>query len=169
MSIGTVATIAQILGPTVVAIGVVIGLVQLREFQRQRREVAAVQLVSSFQNPDFNRAVRIVWSLPDGVTAEDLRARGSTCEDAAVLISTTFESVGVLVFRRVVPMEVFDELMGDATIKFWVKLQPWVFLLREEQARQSVYEWFQWLVERLLERERRTTTAAHVKFRQWRA
>jgi hypothetical protein len=69
----------------------------------------------------------------------------------------------------VVPMEVFDELMGDATIKFWVKLQPWVFLLREEQARQSVYEWFQWLVERLLERERRTTTAAHVKFRQWRA
>jgi hypothetical protein len=90
-------------------------------------------------------------------------------EDAAVLIGTTVESVGVLVYRRVVPIAVLDDLMGDAIVRFWVKLSPWVVHLRREQGRESVYEWFQWLVERLQERERRSTVGVHVKYRSWRA
>jgi hypothetical protein len=58
---------------------------------------------------------------------------------------------------------------GDATVEFWKRLAPWVIQLRREQSRQSVYEWFQWLVERLGERERRTTVGAYVRFRDWRA
>ena len=104
MSLGTIVQIAQIVAPTVVAAGVLIGVVQLREFQRQRREVAAVELVNSFRNAEFNHALRLVWALPETLSAADLRRAGPEVEDAAVLIGTTCESVGVLVFRRVVPL-----------------------------------------------------------------
>ena len=155
------------MAPTVVAAGVLIGVVQLREFQRQRREVAAVELVNSFRNAEFNHALRLVWALPETLSAADLRRAGPEVEDAAVLIGTTCESVGVLVFRRVVPLQLLDELMGDAIVRFWAKLEPWVTQLRREQGRDSVFEWFQWLAERLAERERRTTGGAYVKHRHW--
>jgi hypothetical protein len=169
VSITTVVQIAQIFGPSAIGLGVLIGVVQLREFQRQRREAAAVELVTSFRNAEFNRALRLIWSLPDAVEPELLRGGDAELEDAAVLIGTTIETVGVLVYRRIVPIAVLDDLLGDAIVRFWVKLAPWVTHLRREQGRESVYEWFQWLVERLQERERRTTVGAHVKYRSWRA
>ena len=163
-----IVQIAQIIAPAAVAAGVALGIAQLRVFQRQRREVAAVELVHSFRNPEFNRALRLVWSIPEGCTADDLRAHGEDYENAAVLVGTTLEAVGVLVFRRVVPLEIVDDLMGDATIGFWARLGDWVLRLRKEQGRESVYEWFQWIVDRLGERERRRVEGAHVRFRDWR-
>lgn len=168
MNLSSVALIAQIVAPTVVASSVVIGIIQLREFQRQRRETAAVELVHSFRTAEFNRALRLMWSLPDDLPPEALRQRGPEVEDAAVLVGTTIESVGVLVYRRIVPIEILDELMGDAIVAFWGKLSPWVLEMRREQRRESVYEWFQWLVDQLKARERRTTEGAHVKHRAWR-
>jgi hypothetical protein len=147
--------------PTVVACGVVIGLFQLSALQRTQRAVAAVEVVQSFRNAEFNRALRIVWSLPEGITAQELRARGVEVEDAAILIGTTLESVAVLVYRKVVPLGIVDELMGDAIVEFWPKLSHWILELRRERGRESVYEWFQWLVERLQERQRRTTEGAY--------
>ena len=167
LNLAPAVQLAQIVGPTAVALGVILGLVQLREFQRQRRETAAVELVNSFRNAEFNLALRLIWALPEPISAEELRAQGRELEDAAVLIGTTMESVGVLVYRRVVPFPILDELMGDATVRFWTKLGPWVQQLRREQGRESVFEWFQWLAERLSEHERRTTEGAHVRFRKW--
>jgi hypothetical protein len=169
MDLSTFVQIAQIVAPTVVGCGVILGVLQLREFQRNRRVLAAVEVVHSFRTAEFNRALRMVWALPDGLSAEQLRARGQDLEDAAILLGTTVESVGVLVYRRVVPIDIVDELMGDAIVAFWPKLSPWIFELRQEQGRESVYEWFQWLVERLRERQRRNAEGAHVRYRKWRS
>jgi len=169
MDLSTFVQIAQIVAPTVVGCGVLLGVFQLREFQRNRRVLAAVEVVHSFRNAEFNRALRLVWALPDGLTAEQLRARGPELEDAAILLGTTIESVGVLVYRRVVPIDIVDELMGDAIVAFWPKLSLWIAEMRKVQGRESVYEWFQWLVERLKERQRRTADGAHVRYREWRA
>jgi hypothetical protein len=133
----------------------------------QRREVAAVELVQSFRNPDFNRALRLVWSLPEGGSARSVIDRGTEVVDAAILVGSTIEVVGVLVFRRVVPLEIVDDLMGDAIVGFWPRLGDWVLHLRREQKRESVFEWFQWLVDRLDQRERRRTSGAHERFRDW--
>ncbi|MFN0149528.1 MAG: hypothetical protein ACKVU1_02320 [bacterium] len=162
-----VVQVAQIAAPFVVGGGIVLGIVQLREFQRQRRAAAAVELVHSFRNVEFNKALRIIWAIPDSETATALRARGTECEEAAILVGTTVEVVGVLVYRRVVPIEIVDDLMGDAIVGFWPKLRDWVEAMRREQDRESVYEWFQWLVDRLETRERRRTRGAHSLFSEW--
>jgi hypothetical protein len=167
VDISTFVHIAQIVAPTVVACGVIIGIFQLRALQRTQRAIAAVEVVHSFRNAEFNRALRILWGTPTGLSAAEFRARGPELEDAAILVGTTLEAVGVLVYRRVVPIEIVDQLMGDAIVAFWPKLSPWILELRRDQQRESVYEWFQWLVERLQERQRRTAEGAHVRYRSW--
>jgi len=168
MDMNRVVQVAQIVAPVIVSGGIVLGIVQLREFQRQRRAAAAVELVHSFRNAEFNKALRLLWAIPDGETAAAIRGRGHELEEAAILIGTTLEVVGVLVYRRVVPIEIVDDLMGDAIVGFWPKLRDWVEVMRREQERESVYEWFQWLVERLESRERRRSLGAHARFSEWR-
>jgi hypothetical protein len=167
MDLITIVQIARIVGSVVVISGVVFGVVQIRQYQQQRRDVAAVQLVNSFQSPDFNKALRKVWSLPDATSITELRKLGDDWEEAAFQVGMTLETMGLLVYRRIVPLLILDELMGDAILVLWRKLRPWVEHLRVEQERDSAYEWFQWLADRLAETDRRTERGAHRIYRKW--
>jgi hypothetical protein len=167
MDLITIVHIARIVGSVVVISGVIFGIIQIRQYQQQRQDVAAVQLVNSFQSPDFNNSLRKVWSLPDAADWQELQARGEEWEAAAFQVGMTLETMGVLVYRRIVPLSILDELMGDAILVLWRKLQPWVAHLRTEQKRDSAYEWFQWLAERLAEKERRIEIGAYRKYRNW--
>ena len=169
MTMESIVQIAQILGPIAVAVGVIFAVIQIRMIERQRSEQAAVVIVHSFQSAEFNKAVRLVWSVPPGTTAQELRSAPKEVEEAAVYIGTTLETIGVLVHRRVVPINLVDDLMGDAIVNFWPRLSDWVETLRREQSRVSVYEWFQWLVDRLAERERRKTVGAHARYATWKS
>jgi hypothetical protein len=167
MDLVTIVNIAKIVGSVVVISGVVFGVIQVRHYQQQRHDVAAVQLVNSFQSPEFNKSLRNVWSLPDATTWQELQACGNGWQEAAFQVGMTMETMGVLVYRRIVPLAILDELMGDAIVVLWRKLQPWVKHLRTDQKRDSAYEWFQWLAERLAEQERRTEIGAYRTYSNW--
>jgi hypothetical protein len=167
--LNTLANLARIIGTIAVITGIIFGLIQIRYYQQQRRTVAAVQLVNSFQNPDFTRALRKIWLLPDDTSISEIRELGDDWEDAAFQIGMTLETLGVLVYRRIVPLQILDELMGDAILILWAKLRPWVEHLRTEQDRDSAYEWFQWLADRLAEKDRRTGAGAYKIYRNWRS
>jgi hypothetical protein len=167
MDLITIVHIARIVGSVIVISGVIFGIIQIRQYQQQRQDVAAVQLVNSFQSPDFNKSLRQVWSLPDAAEWQEFQERGDQWEAAAFQVGMTLETMGVLVYRRIVPLSILDELMGDAILVLWRKLQPWVAHLRTEQKRDSAYEWFQWLAERLAEKDRRTEIGAYRKYRNW--
>ena len=167
MDLITIVNIARIVSSVVVISGIIFGIIQIRQYRQQRQDVAAVQLVNSFQNSDFIHSLRAVWSLPDTASWQELQACGKDWPEAAFQVAMTMETMGVLVYRRIVPLAILDELMGDAILVLWHKLQPWVDHLRTEQKRDSAYEWFQWLAERLAERERRTDMGAYRKYRNW--
>jgi hypothetical protein len=54
--------------------------------------------------------------------------------------------------------------MGDAILVEWRKLRPWVEHMREALKRDSTYEWFQWLADRLADSERRTSDQRQLLF-----
>ena len=166
--LGTLANLAEVLGALVVIGGVVFAVVQIRQFQRQRLEVAALDLMRAWQSPEFTRAFSIIQSLPDKLSAEDLRTHSGDAEAMAMVIGNTFESIGVMVHRRILPLSIVDELMGGAVVYLWEKLERWTRELREEQSRESVYEWFQWLAEHLRDQpDFQSGDPAHIAFRDW--
>lgn len=167
MELSVLSQIAQILGGITVVVAVVFGIAQLRQFQQQRRDAAAVELMRSLQDREFTRAFRLIYALPDGLGAEGLRARGSEYEDAAYALSARFETMGLLVFRGNIPFVLVEELVGGAVVSLWHRLRPWVEDLRSEQEHRLLWEWFQWLAERLADRGRPGQTPAYEKYRDW--
>jgi hypothetical protein len=101
--LGRLADLADILSGAAVVGGAVFAVVQLRKYRRQRRENAAVELVRSFYDPEFARSVSRIRLLPDGCTGPELRARGADYEEAAILVSFAFETIGLLTFRGITP------------------------------------------------------------------
>lgn len=166
IDLSTLASLAEVFGALVVVGSVGFAFVQLAHFRRQRADMAAVELARSFQTPEFTRAIRLVLSLPDGATAEQVRSDPS-CEDAAMLVSLTLESVGIMVHRRVVSIEMVWELMGGMVLAAWRKIQPWAEYQREQQGGGKFDEWIQWLSEQL-EELADGNEPAHRKYRDWR-
>ena len=73
-----------------------------------------LELVRSFQSPAFTSALRRVLSLPDGADAQKIReVLGPDGEDAVYLVSLTWESLGVLVFRREVTLDLVDDFLAS--------------------------------------------------------
>jgi hypothetical protein len=160
---------ADVVSAVAVTVGVVFAATQLGDLRRQRKREAMLALVRSFQSADFTTALRRVNSLPDGV---DRAAIGVTLgpdgEDQVFLVGLTWESLGVLVFRREIDLQLIDDFFSGAIVVSWRKLHAFVEQDRRTLGRETVWEWFQWLAERLTEREQRTNPVpAHLAHRDW--
>ena len=166
MDLNTLANLAEVTGAVIVIGGFVFAFVQLAHFRRQRHDVAAIQLASSFENPEFARALRLVLSLPDGVSTAQLNAMDPEYEDAAMLVSLTLESVGIMVHRRIVSLEMVWELMGGVVLTAWEKLHVWAGEHRTAQGREKFDEWMQWLCDQMRQ-HMVETEPAYSRHRDW--
>jgi hypothetical protein len=154
MDLNTLANLAEIIGVFTIVGGLLFAVIQLLSIQGQRRDTAAIEMARAFENPEFAHALLLVLSLPSGVSAEELRSREERYEEAAMLVSLTLESVGVMVHQRMVSLDMVWELMGGVILSTWDKLDGWVEDIRSEQEREKFDEWIQWLVAQLKRHEK---------------
>lgn len=140
----TVANYAEILGATTIVTGFILGWFQIRFYRSQQRDRIAINLVQTFYNPELARAVGAIQSLPDHVSAEELRNRGTEFVDAATIVTTTFETMGLLVYKNIATMDIAMELAGGMSTTMYRKLDAWLVAVREEQQQPSWAEWFEW-------------------------
>ena len=166
MNLQTIVDISQIAAALTVIGGTFFALMQLTEFRKQRREVVAGELMRTFMTPEFTDALTVVMRLPDNITAEGLRNFGVETEKAAVLVETTFETIGLLTFERITPFNLVLDLSGGTAVQMWSKLGAWIKDLRIESNMPSEGEWFQWLAEQCIDRKPKTAPA-YVMHRTW--
>ena len=166
--LGTFANIAEIIGVIIVVGGVAFAVVQIRDFRRQRFELATIEAVRTFQSPELNRAFRVLQGLPDGFSIHDMGKFESDVQDAVLLVATTYESLGVLVHRRVVSLDLVGELMGGSIQTAWAKTEPFTLQLRDAVSRPNIYEWFQWLAEQLRQQGYFDKQPAYLAYADWR-
>ena len=55
-----------------VVIAVAFAIVQVRQYRRDKHRESAVELLHSFQTPQFAKALNIVFDLPDGLSMAGL-------------------------------------------------------------------------------------------------
>jgi hypothetical protein len=146
----TMASIAELLGGISIVAALTFSTFQIREFKKRRRDSVAAGLMQSFYSPDLARAVSLLRPLPDDVSAATLREGGPQYEEAAILVTTTFETMGLLVYRGIAPFSLVHELAGGIAVVMWRKIRSWHETIREEQDQPSWAEWYQWLVEQFV-------------------
>jgi len=161
------ANMAEIISAIIVVGGIIFAVIQMRQTRQQRRELAAIELFRSFSRPAFTDAYRNVLHYPDGLTAKELEQKYPDGGRHAMIICTTMENIGVMMYQRIVPSAVVNNLIGSSTVILWAKLQPWVGALREELDNPFAFEWFQWLAATLDELQDDADQPAYVAHVDW--
>ena len=165
-SLGTWANIAEIIGAGSIITGLIVGWIQIRHLRRQQRDAVAINLAQTFYGRDLAAAITLLQPLPDGITREELRAMGSQYERAAVTLVTSFETMGLLVFKRIAPLDLVLDLAGGIVSVMCVKLRVWQQQLREDQQQPSWGEWFEWLGDQAVKRKT-SSEPAHILHKNW--
>lgn len=169
MELDRLANLAEIVSVILVVGGFAFAVIQLQQFKVQRRAKAAMEVARTFQTAQFTHALRRVQDTPRGVSAEELRQCGPDCEDAAMLVSLTLESIAFMVHRHMVSLELIWELMGGTILDMWERLELWTREKRTELGQPKYNEWVEWLVEQLKKREATCGgTPAYELYRDWR-
>ena len=140
----TVAAYAEILGAMTIVTGFILGWFQIRFYRSQQRDRVAINLVQTFYNPEFSRAVTLVQQLPDHVTAEDLTSRGPEYTEAISVVTMSLETMGLLVYKRIASADIAIELAGGLAASMFRKTDVWLEHVRQEQEQPTWAEWFEW-------------------------
>ncbi len=166
-SLQTLANLAEIVGASTIVTGLVFGGIQLRHYRTQQRNAVAQSLTQTFYNRDLANAIALLQNVPDGIRLSELRARGREFEEAAITVTTSFETMGLLVFKRIAPFELVCDLSGGIIVSMLRKLRTTTEELRRELDQPSWGEWFEWLGDRI-EQVKGEREPAHLLHRSWR-
>ncbi len=151
----------------IVCAGIFAG-VQLRHLYKQRLRDSALQMLQSFQTAEFTEAVDIVFNLPEGLSRKQIEERlGEKIVCVRVMLGT-FESLGIMVFRREISIELVDDFFSGIIIMCWKKFRKFIEEIRGSSNRETYYEWVQWLAEQFEKRESKTPAVpSYIAHRNW--
>jgi hypothetical protein len=141
--------VAALSSALAVGVAVLFGTLTIRQWKRTRMLTAAAELVHTLLTPDFTRAIAHLVDLPEGAEPGDIAARPGLPEDV-VVVSHVFESLGVLVFHRLLPLHLVDHLVGGYVRAAWKRAGPYI-IGRRAVIGVAFGEWFQWLAARMNE------------------
>ena len=155
------ATLATLLA------GVVFGLLELRRARRGRAEKAAIDVFSVVLQEVFNDAHILILNLPLDVSPDHIRSSPNLRRSAELLMSL-YEYWGMMVFYRIVPLRTLDLLVGGTVRGSWSRLHKYIASERDALSIAAFGEWFQWLAERMKDREKsRSPVPAYIAHKEW--
>ena len=139
--------LATLLTSLTVVFGAFFSVLTLRQWQHTRYLTAAVELVHTIQTPEFTRSIARVVELPEAADPQLILA-DLEITTAVYAISHVFESLGVLVYHRLLPLHLVDQLVGGYVRASWRRVKPYV-KARRTTLGTMFGEWFEWLAERM--------------------
>ena len=165
-----ISTLANLINAIAVTAGVIFAATQIRDYRRRRRRDAMLALVSSFQSPTFAKALRSVIELPENASAEKIiEILGPDGEDLLAHLTATWETIGILLFHGELTTALVDDFFSGPILISWRKLGSYIEEMRRRYDRNTWFEWFQWLAERMMERESKTPAVpAYIAHKSWR-
>lgn len=143
-------------------------VVGVRQYRRDKHREAAMELLHSFQTPAFARALNIVYQMPEGLSKEEIEKFAGDEFHLVYAMTTTWESLGVLVHRGEIDLQLIDDFFSGPIRISWHRLKGHVIGEREATGRETINEWFQWLNDRLAELEsKEPPVPAHIAHKNW--
>jgi hypothetical protein len=168
LTLQTVANYADIIGAGSILGGLLFGAMQLRHWRAQQRDNIATNITQTFYSRDLAQALALLQPLQDGITLKEMRELGPEYTVAAITVTTTFETMGLLVHKRVATLDLVTDLCGGIINTLWRKLAQWQQDMRTEQQQPSWGEWFEWLSIQISKRKQ-NSEPAHIRYRDWKA
>ena len=166
ISLASWANIAEIIGAGGLISGLIFGLFQIRQYRSQQRDAVAINLAQTFYSKDLARAMALLRPLPDGISLKEIQGLGEEYVEAAITVTTSFETMGMLVQKRIAQLDLVLDLAGGIITVMSRKLHPWQEDMRESQNQPTWGEWFEWLADQA-NSAKSAKEPAHIRFKDW--
>lgn len=116
-------TIIDLVSSLTVIAGVFFALLEFRNYKAAHKRESALTLMQSFMSPEYNEVIPIVFDMPEGLSPDEIvKAMGGKSKIFNFL--STFESLGVLVYHRVISLDLADDYFSSPVLAAWRKLGP---------------------------------------------
>jgi len=138
-----------------VFIAAVYYIFQLRHQVKQRQTDMVMKLYATFGSTEFQKAYRKIMDLEFEDYSDYMKRYGENADVKAAFmtVSVFFEGIGVLVKRRLVGMDLVDDLLSSDILSTWEKTKPLTEGIRKQFVRPQSFEWFEYLYNEMKERE----------------
>jgi hypothetical protein len=155
---------------TVAIVGALIfTALQVRQANLKRSDQAAVTVIQTAQSERWTRALDLIGKLPENAELSDIERMGPEIESCLFDFGMRLETIGYMVFRRIVKLDMVDELIGGVTLMFWSRAKAWAERMRIQSGNPKYWEWCEWLADRITERRARLGhEPAHIRHAHWR-
>ena len=158
----------ELLTLTAVVVGLSFGAIELRQLRTAQEAQTILQLFETIKSDEYVKATNLVQSLPYGLTANELRERLSEDElEKITQLILTYESLGVMVYRRDVSIKWVDEMFRMMILQTWDKLGTLAIDKRKSSGYLGFNEWLQWLAERLRDLSPDQPVPAYMAYKEW--
>jgi hypothetical protein len=139
-----------------VLVGVVLTVLELRHFSKQRQTELVVELSSQTRSREYKEASMDALSAEFKDYNDFVKKYGAPFSKNPVpvsfsIICTFYEQLGVLVRNKLIDPHLVSQLFSVALP--WRKLKPIVEGMRKEYNEPRLYEWFEYLYNEMQKRE----------------
>jgi hypothetical protein len=152
-----ITEISAVVAAAGVLVGVAYYVFDMRNQTRIRQSDMVMRSYSTFGSTEFQKAYQLVMSLTFKNAEDYLQRYGMNTEIVAALYSVEifFEGLGLLAKRKLVSIDLVDDLFSGPVQSTWEKIGVLVEALRARSGRSSVGEWFEYLYIEMKKREQK--------------
>lgn len=161
-------TLLNILNTVAILAAGIFAAVQLLQLKKQRSRDAALQMLNSVQTTEFIDALNIIYDLPENLTKKEIEAELGDKLPSVMVMFVKLESLGLLVFKREINLDLVADFMRGPINLFWNKMKNYFIETRELNNDENFGEWVQWLAEQLENKlATKNKRPAHVMYKNW--
>jgi hypothetical protein len=137
-------------------------VLQIRHQTRLRQTDMVMRLYTAFGSTEFQKAYQKTMGVEFEDYADNLKRYATNAEVLAAYYSVGvfFEGIGVLVKRKLISMDLVDDLFTTPILDTWEKMKPLVEGRREQLERPQLLEWFEYLYNEMKKREQKLQSKA---------
>jgi hypothetical protein len=132
-------------------------ILQIRHQTKLRQTDMVMRLYATFGSTDFQKAYQ-KWQHLEFKDSEDFLKKWQTDSEIRTTVysvGTFFEGIGVLLHRKLIDIDLVDDLLTIPTIETWKRYEPLIATMRVHYNRPEAWEWFEHLYNELKKREQR--------------
>jgi hypothetical protein len=128
-------------------VALIFGIAQVKAAARDRRERLTLETLREFQTKEFAQLLQFISFKKMPVSQKEMRALPVEEQVDLIQYGQEMESLGILVAKRIINIDLVDETLGSFVITSWEKYKPMFEDMREKMDDPFLGEYFQWLAE----------------------
>ncbi|MHB8584302.1 MAG: DUF4760 domain-containing protein [Thermoplasmatota archaeon] len=133
---------------------------QADEAEKARRQQVAVDVIRSFETPEFAKMIVYMRQQPIPRIADEAALLPPEAQEMNVLLAQRFENMGIVVAEGIIDIDLVDKCLGSYVTDTWDRRKSAIAGLRSKYRDRLLAEYFEWLAEALRERARQNPRLA---------